>query len=62
MQGRSQKHTIVNSVVSAGAIQPLDIGIRVMVLIHEFGVYINCIRHSGNNGKWSNKLVFSTGC
>ena len=51
----------VNSIVSAGAIQPIRrLGIPVITLIHEFGLYIRPLDVLEKTLIWSNHLVFSS--
>ena len=55
------EYAIVNSVVSAGALQPLrSINIATITLIHEFGAYIKPIEVLENVAMWSTHLVFSS--
>lgn len=55
------EYAIVNSVVSAGCIQPLRaLGIPTTTLIHEFSAYIRPIGILDNVAKWSNRVVFSS--
>ena len=55
------EYTIVNSVVSTGALQPLrSINIATITLIHEFGAYIKPIEVLENVAMWSTHLVFSS--
>ena len=54
-------YAIVNSIVSAQAIQPIrKNGIPVTTLIHEFGAYIRPRNVVDNVALWSNKLIFSS--
>ena len=54
-------YAIVNSIVSAQAIQPIRMnGIPVTTLIHEFSAYIRPKSVLDDVALWSNKLVFSS--
>ena len=54
-------YAIVNSVVSAGTVQPLrSIGIPTLTLVHEFSAYIRPLDVLNNISIWSNKIIFSS--
>ncbi len=54
-------YAIVNSVVSAGTVQPLrSIGIPTITLIHEFSAYIRPLELIDNISIWSSKIIFSS--
>ena len=55
------QYAIVNSIVSAGCIQPLrSIGIPTLSLIHEFSAYIRPLSLLDDVGLWSSRMVFSS--
>jgi glycosyltransferase involved in cell wall biosynthesis len=55
------RYALVNSVVSAGCIQPLrSLGIPTLTLIHEFSAYIRPLDLLNNVGLWSSRMVFSS--
>lgn len=59
--GRTPRYALVNSVVSAGFVQPLrSIGIAPVCLIHEFTAYIRPIEILNDLGIWSSAMVFSS--
>ena len=60
-KGQKPAYAIINSIVSAGTIQPLrSCGIPTLTLIHEFSAYIKPISILDNVGLWSSKIIFSS--
>ncbi len=61
IRGSKPRFALVNSVVSAGFIQPLrSLGIPPIALIHEFSAYIRPLDQLNDIGKWSRRVVFSS--
>lgn len=55
------RYALVNSVVSAGFIQPLRaMGVPPIALIHEFSAYIRPLDMLNSVGLWSSAMVFSS--
>ena len=58
---KKPKYAIVNSIVSASAIEPISKqGIPVICLIHEFSAYIKPVDIVHKAALWSNTIIFST--
>ena len=58
---KKPKYAIVNSIVSASAIEPISKqGIPVICLIHEFSAYIKPVDMVYKAAIWSNTIIFST--
>ena len=55
------KYAIINSIVSAGTIQPIrKCGIATITLIHEFACYVRPYEIMNNVGIWSSEIIFSS--